>query len=487
MVWFKMSPMKLSDLRRLVARGEGSTLEFKRSTGELRQGLRAVCAFLNGNGGKVVFGVRPDGTLVGQEVSDQTLRDIAEGLDGFEPPVRLETDRVRLKSGREALVWQVDGPADTIPFTFEGRAYERIESTTRKMPQKRYEQLLLDRAHSKRRWENHRAENTAVRDMDREEVFRVVDSARAAGRLVEPVGKDMGRLLERLGVRRGGEILRAAVVLFGKRFLPDFPQCELRMARFRGTDKTEFLDQRQLRGPAFKLLEEALLFSQRHLPLPGRIEPGRLERVDNPLIPPDALREIIVNALIHRDYTIAGGAVSLATFDDRVEVWSAGRLPSGITTADLSREHDSIQRNPIIAEVFHRAGLIEKWGRGTNRVIIECKKAGAAPPEFREITGSVVVTFRVKVGLTTQVTTQVTMQVTTQVVAILKAARKPRSRSELQKAAGLKNREHFRKAYLEPLLAAGWLEMTVPEKPRSRHQRYRTTERGNAALRKQPD
>jgi ATP-dependent DNA helicase RecG len=179
--------------------------------------------------------------------------------------------------------------------------------------------------------------------------------------------------------------------------------------------------------------------------------------------------------------------VSLAIFDDRVEVWSAGRLPSGITPADLSQEHDSIQRNPIIAEVFHRAGLIEKWGRGTNRVITECQKAGVAPPEFREITGAVVVTFRVKVGLTTQVTTQVTMQVTTQVAAILKAARKPRSRGELQKAAGLRNREHFRKAYLEPLLAAGWLEMTIPEKPRSRNQRYRTTESGNASLLKQLD
>ena len=76
-------------------------------------------------------------------------------------------------------------------------------------------------------------------------------------------------LLDRLGVRRKGTILRAAVVLFGKTFLPDYPQCELRMARFRGADKTEFLDQRNLRGPAFKLLEEAELFCQRHFPLPG--------------------------------------------------------------------------------------------------------------------------------------------------------------------------------------------------------------------------
>jgi ATP-dependent DNA helicase RecG len=84
--------------------------------------------------------------------------------------------------------------------------------------------------------------------------YRLVESARAAGRLVEPAGKDLGRVLDCLGVRRGTTLLRAAVVLFGRRFLPDFPQCELRLARFRGVDKTEFLDQRQIHAPAFKLL-----------------------------------------------------------------------------------------------------------------------------------------------------------------------------------------------------------------------------------------
>ncbi len=89
---------------------------------------------------------------------------------------------------------------------------------------------------------------------------------------------------------------------------------------------------------------------------------------EKPLIPPDALREIVLNALIHRDCSNAGGAVSLATFDDRVEVWSAGRLPSGGTRETLTRGHDSVPRNPIVAETLHRAGLIEMWGRGTNRV-----------------------------------------------------------------------------------------------------------------------
>jgi ATP-dependent DNA helicase RecG len=160
-------------------------------------------------------------------------------------------------------------------------------------------------------------------------------------------------------------------------------------------------------------------------------------------------------------------------------------LPSGITPEALTCNHDSVTRNPILAEVFYRAGLIEKWGRGTNRVVAQCQQAGITPPEFREVGGSVVVTFRVEVGRTAteQVTPQVALQVTPQVAAILKAAREPRSREELQGATGLKDRGHFRMAYLEPLLSAGWLEMTIPDKPNSRLQRYRTTPAGLEALR----
>jgi ATP-dependent DNA helicase RecG len=476
-------PANEKELAALVRKGEGPTLEFKGSTGKLREAMQTLCGFLNRSGGMVLFGVRPDGTIEGQAVSDKTLREIAQAAGRFEPPADVLIHRIEVKAGREVVALVVEDGRDVRPFTYEGRAYERVGSTTRRMPQAKYEKTLLDRAHGTRRWENEPTEGLELRHIDRSEVFRIVEAARSAGRLVGPVGTRLADVLDRLKLRREGKILQAAVVLFGKEFLPDYPQCELRMARFRGTDKTEFLDQRNVRGPAFKLLEEGQLFCQRHLPIPGKIVPGKLQREDKPLIPPDAMREILVNALIHRDYSIAGGAISLAIFDDRVEVWSAGRFPTGITPAMLTRQHLSVLRNPIIADIFHRAGLIEQWGRGTNRVIEMCHTAGIAPPIFEENGPFAVVTFPVRVGATTQVTTQVTVQVTPQVAAVLRAALDaPRSRQELQNAAGMRNREHFRKAYLEPLLASGWLERTIPDKPTSRLQRYRTTEAGLAVL-----
>jgi ATP-dependent DNA helicase RecG len=119
-----------------------------------------------------------------------------------------------------------------------------------------------------------------------------------------------------------------------------------------------------------------------------------MERQDTPLYPPLALREALVNALCHRDYTIPGGAISVAIFDDCLEVSSTGLLPAGITVADLKRQHRSRPRNPFIAGVFYRRGLIEQWGRGTQKIVDWCLAAGEPEPEFEEQAGELVVRFR---------------------------------------------------------------------------------------------
>lgn len=136
-----------------------------------------------------------------------------------------------------------------------------------------------------------------------------------------------------------------------------------------------------------------MLFLRRHLPVAGKILPGILERKDEPLFPLTALREALVNAFCHRTYTDPGGAVSVAIFDDRLEIWNDGNLPFGLKPEDLKKDHTSHQRNPLIATVFYNRGLIERWGRGTQKMVALCVKAGHPEPEFFEQSNSFVVRF----------------------------------------------------------------------------------------------
>jgi len=131
--------------------------------------------------------------------------------------------------------------------------------------------------------------------------------------------------------------------------------------------------------------------------------------------------------------------------------------------------------------VHDRSNSAEKGGL-TMGVLEVCQRCGIEPPTFEERGGSVYVTFRAQILTDAELGQRVPPQVTPQVAEILKAAVSPCTRAELQQAAGLKDREHFRKAYLEPLLEAVWLEMTIPEKPRSSRQRYQTTPAGRRAL-----
>ncbi|MDQ2744216.1 MAG: putative DNA binding domain-containing protein [Chloroflexota bacterium] len=386
--------MKLVEIELLVSGGESETLELKKTTGELEPAARTLCAFLNGYGGTVIIGVTPGGKMHGQDVSDGTQQGIAATLRKLEPPASVDLQLVRLPgTSKDLIVLHAKPSGDALPYTYDGKPYERIGTSTSVMPQERYQQLLLERLHTRRRWENAPAEGIDLEDLDVDEIVRTARASRVAGRLSGPDVNDPEDILRGLSLRLDGRLLNAAVVLFGRRFLPEYPQCHLRMARFKGIDKTEFLDNRQVHGHGFDLLDEAMLFLQRHLPVAGRIQPGVLERLDIPLFPIEALREALVNALCHRDYSHAGGAVSIAVYDDRLEIWSDGTLPFGLTVDDLKRDHQSRPRNPIIAEAFFRRGLVERWGRGTQRIVELCVQAGHPEPEFIEQAGALGVRF----------------------------------------------------------------------------------------------
>ena len=379
---------------RVVARGESATREFKKSTAMLNGAAETLCAFLNGGGGTVIVGATPEGRIRGQQVADRIQQAIAAILRKFEPAAPIALQIVDIPDTHlQLIVLEAGLEGDGIPFTFDGRPFERIGTTTALMPQENYQRLLLQRIHSKQRWDNSAADSVAIDDLDHEEILRTARSGIASGRLPATTGNDVSDILARLGLLSRGRVLNAAVVLFGKRFLPDYPQCQLRMARFRGINKTEFLDNRQIHGSGFHLLDEGMGFLQRHLPIAGRIEPGVLERIDEPLFPPIALREALVNAICHRDYSRAGGAVSLAIYDDRLEIWSDGSLPFDLTVDDLKRDHLSQPRNPLIADAFYMRGLVEQWGRGTQLIVDLCVQAGRPEPEFLEQGSAVGVRF----------------------------------------------------------------------------------------------
>jgi ATP-dependent DNA helicase RecG len=386
--------MTIAEAQQLADTGESERLEFKRTTGQRTEAARTVCAFLNGEGGNVLFGVSNAGQLVGQQVADDTLRNLVEALRPLEPTLPIQPEVIQLGNGNALISLSVPAGRDR-PYVLDGRPYYRQGSTTAAMPQDLYEQMLADRAHPQRRWELQEASDTTLEDLDLAEITRTVEESIRRGRLDEPSTREPTALLAGLGLLRNGRLLNAAVVLFGKngRLLPYYPQCSLRMARFSGVTKSEFVDNRQTEGNLFELLVKAQQFLRDHLPIAGRVVPNLFARVDDPLYPPVALREALVNAFCHRDYGVPGGAVNVGIFDDRLEIASTGRLHFGLRPDDLLQLHNSFPWNPLIASVLYRRGIMEQWGRGTQKIVELSTEAGLPTPQFTERAGEVVVSF----------------------------------------------------------------------------------------------
>ena len=386
--------MNPDELRAIVSGGESDKVEFKKSTGQRSDGAKTVCAMLNGEGGFVVFGVTNSGEIRGQEVSARTIEDLVHELRRIDPQPLLSPERVALGNGREVIIISVPGRSGG-PYTYDGRPYVRQGPTTVGMPQEEYGRRLIEQAHPTHRWEIQPAYGIGIDDLDLDELKRTIDEAIRRLRMEDPGTRDPEALLRGLRLMQNGQILNAAVALFARaeRFFPNHPQCRLRLARFRGVDKTEFIDNRQETGNAFDLLIRAQRFLRDHLPVAGRIVPNLFERVDDPLYPPVALREALANALCHRDYRMPGGSVGVAIYDDRLEITSTGSLPFGLTPEDLIRPHTSQPWNPLMADVFFRRGIIEQWGRGTLKILELTEQAGLVSPEFEQRGGEVVVRF----------------------------------------------------------------------------------------------
>lgn len=352
--------MGIQRIQSLIANGESSTIEFKTSTSQLQRAFETICGFLNGNGGSVLLGVNDRGTIVGQEISNKTKQDIAHEIGKLEPSSHITVNYIPIDKNHYVIELQVKTGLQA-PYLYDGRAFQREQSVTKRMLQSKYDTLVAGRNQLNHSWESFIANDYNVELLESNLILSTVRKVVEDKRLPEiALRQDIVKILETLDLSKEGSLNNAAVVLFGTKFTPNYPQCQLKLARFKGVDKHEFIDSDLIYGNLFDLLDKAMLFIKRHLPVAAKIEPGKLERTEKPIVPYDAIREAFINSLCHRDYNIRGGSISLAIYDNRMEIYNNGGLPYGVTIEKIKAGFS--QHRILLSQMFVTSVDLQKNG-----------------------------------------------------------------------------------------------------------------------------
>lgn len=394
--------MNINEIQALITEGESETLELKKSTAKLNAAFETICGFLNGSGGTVLIGVSDNGRIVGQTMSDSTKREIAKEISKIVPPAQIDVHYIDCDATKKVITLSTK-TGEHAPYTYDSRPFQRNQSSTQKISQHLYEQLIVERGQLNHSWEEVLTKEYGIDSLDHDEIYRTITIAVQNRRIpASAISDNVDAILARYKLINNLTLKQAAVVLFAKDIGQHYPQCMLKMARFKGTNKLgEFIDNQQTFGNAFHLLNEADAFLQRHLPIASFFDVNQFERIDKPALPIFPVREALINAICHRDYSTRSGSISLAIYDDRLEIWNNGTLPKELKLEDLSEEHQSWPRNPLIASIFYTMRLIEKWGRGTNKMIETCLANDLPAPTFKEYSGGIAVTFGFKHPMST--------------------------------------------------------------------------------------
>ncbi len=324
--------------------------------------------------------------------------------------------------------------------------------------------------------------NATANDISPEKVAWFLQRAKNSRGYTLDEDTPMLEALTHLNLFNKGIPSHAAILLFGKipqRFLIT---SEVKCMHFHGREMQKPIPSYQIyKGTVFDLVDQAIDFVMSKLNRTvGTRELGPEAPVEYE-IPREVVAEGIVNAIAHRDYT-SNASVQVMLFSDRLEIWNPGELRPPLSLDKLSRPHPSIPANPLIAEPLFLAKYIEKAGSGTLDIVTRCKSGGFRPPEFRLDAGCFILTIWRKAGLILEVTGQVTGQVEPWVLQVLEACVTPLKSSEIKELIGIRHRETFQRNYLDRLLTEGWLERTIPDRPKSSMQKYRVTEKGKGYL-----
>jgi len=476
-----MSDLMALDADGRVAAPEGKTREYKRDLSSPSKLLRTIVAFANSAGGQLVVGVTDDGTVIG--VADPLAEEerLASLIaDSIEPQLVPAIDLATV-AGETVLVVEVPlstrRPHCMKARGIDGGVYVRLGSTTRQADPALVAEL--ERTARGIAFEDLPEPRASLADLDLAQLSDI------RGRVTTT--KDLVAL--GLAVKPGNQVTPTNAGVLAAcpeptRFLPSaWVQC----GRLRGPEGIDIFDQIEIHKPLPHAVHDVMAFLTKHAYKTGVF--GEARRKDVYSIPVEAIREVVINALVHASYSERGTPIRVGFYDDRIVVESPGGLVSGLTVETMRGV--SRLRNPSLARIFRDAGLIEQWGSGVNRVYSEIAKAGLPAPDIEEMVDRVRVTIHLVDHSATPRPTEPDAYARSKDgrhvgrydVGMLSAAVDgPVHRDVLLEAVGLKPLSQNYTRHVVPLIDAGLLAMTVPDKPRSKAQRYRITDAGREFL-----
>ncbi len=366
----EITAKKLADL---IAAGESEKLEFKESFGD--EALETIGAFANAHGGTLLVGVKDSGDIYGVQIGKKTLEDIANKIQEATDP-RLQPSILAVNFEKELVIVIQISSVMRGPVSVRGRYFRRTGRTNQRMSHEEIMQRMVTSTGIS--WDAVVEPAAALVDLNSTKIAAFIESIKKKGRLAIPAQVTAQEILRKLELIKNETPTRAALLLFGNNPEAYFSSAFLKIGRFRSP--THIVDDREIHGTLIDQLNGAMSWFRERLETEFIItgKPERDVRWEYPL---EAIREAVTNALCHRDYTSLAHT-QIRLYDDYLEIRNAGGLPSALTPEALFHEHDSMPRNRKIAESFFYAGLIERWGSGTLRIVEELQSAGFPPPQF---------------------------------------------------------------------------------------------------------
>ncbi len=469
----------------LLSNAEGKTLEFKRDLSSPKPVMKTLVAFANTAGGRLIIGVADDRDIVGVENpldEEERLSNLI--ADSIAPRLIPNIEMITVE-GKTLLLVEVylSGirPHYLKSVGAENGVFVRLGSSSRQADQQLIDELR--RGVAGIAFDTLPMPHLTMDDLD-------LQSAQSLFGATHLLDEKTLRTLKIVAREQGKPVpTQGGILLFGREREFHFPDAWIQCGRFIGKDKTDILDHIELHDPLPKAVESIMLFLKKHAMRGADF--SEVRRKDVWSIPLGILREAVINALVHADYSQRGAPIRIAFFDDRIEIENPGIMLPGMTIEDMKQGVSKI-RNPVIARVFRELDLIEQWGSGVPQIFSAARKLKLPEPQIMEIGMRIRVvvfladsipTIRPIAGSRTESGAQSGARSGAQSLEVLfSLSAAPLSAAELVAMLGLKSKTGAFKRTIKELLEQERIEYTLPDIPSSRLQKYRLTDKGREVL-----